>query len=39
MKINKKSVVAALIGHVLERYDVALYGYFSAMLAPVFFYD
>ncbi|MBY0292328.1 MAG: MFS transporter [Alphaproteobacteria bacterium] len=37
MKVNKKSIVAALIGHVLERYDVALYGYFSAMLAPIFF--
>jgi MHS family proline/betaine transporter-like MFS transporter len=37
MKVSKRSVVAALIGHVLERYDVALYGYFSAMLAPVFF--
>jgi MHS family proline/betaine transporter-like MFS transporter len=37
MKTNKRSVIAALIGHVLERYDVALYGYFSAMLAPIFF--
>lgn len=37
MNINKRSIAAALIGHVLERYDVALYGYFSAMLAPIFF--
>ncbi|HQS84806.1 MAG: hypothetical protein B7Y25_07790 [Alphaproteobacteria bacterium 16-39-46] len=35
MKI--KSITAALIGHTLERYDVALYGYFSALLAPIFF--
>lgn len=35
--MHKKSVVGALIGHVLERYDVALYGYFSTILAPIFF--
>lgn len=35
--MHKKSVVAALIGHILERYDVALYGYFSTLLTPVFF--
>lgn len=37
MTMHKKSVVGALIGHVLERYDVALYGYFSTILAPIFF--
>lgn len=31
------TIIAALIGHTWERYDVALYGYFSALLAPIFF--
>lgn len=35
--MDKKSMVAALIGHALERYDVVLYGFFASMLTPIFF--
>ena len=35
--MHKRSIIAALLGHVMERYDVALYGYFAVMLAPIFF--
>jgi MHS family proline/betaine transporter-like MFS transporter len=35
--MHKKSVFYALIGHTLERYDLALYGYFATLLAPLFF--
>ncbi len=33
----KKSMLAALIGHAIERYDVVLYGFFAASIAPSFF--
>ena len=36
-KISRKTLVGALIGNVLEYYDVALYGYLAVMLAPIFF--
>lgn len=35
--MHKRSIGYALIGHTLERYDLALYGYFSTLLAPLFF--
>lgn len=35
--MHKRSISYALIGHILERYDLALYGYFSTLLAPLFF--
>ncbi|MBP6950997.1 MAG: MFS transporter [Alphaproteobacteria bacterium] len=35
----KKNITigTAMIGHALEHYDVTLYGFFAAMLAPLFF--
>lgn len=36
-KIHKSSVIAAISGHIIERYDIALYGYFSVLLTPIFF--
>lgn len=35
--MHKKSIISALVGHTFERYDLALYGYFSTLLAPLFF--
>ncbi|MCC8399084.1 MAG: MFS transporter [Rickettsia endosymbiont of Platyusa sonomae] len=35
--MDRKSMTAALIGHAMERYDVVLYGFFAAILAPNFF--
>jgi MHS family proline/betaine transporter-like MFS transporter len=32
-----KPVIAAMLGNALESYDVVLYGYFAAFLAPLFF--
>jgi len=37
MKKNYKAIMAAMIGNVLEYYDVMLYGFFATMLAPLFF--
>lgn len=38
MKIKKDiAIVTAMIGHALEHYDITLYGFFAAMLAPLFF--
>ena len=34
---NYKAIFAAMIGNALEYYDVMLYGFFAAMLAPLFF--
>jgi MFS transporter, MHS family, proline/betaine transporter len=34
---NKKAIFAAMIGNALEYYDVMLYGFFAAVLAPLFF--
>lgn len=36
-KIHKSSVIGAISGHIIERYDIALYGYFSVLLTPIFF--
>lgn len=33
----KLSIFMALYGHVLERYEVTLYGYISTLIAPLFF--
>lgn len=33
----KKSILMALYGHVLERYEVTLYGFLSTLLTPLFF--
>ena len=35
--MKNKSIATALVGHFCERYDMALYGYFSVMLTPIFF--
>ena len=37
--VMKKNITigTAMIGHALEHYDVTLYGFFAAMLAPLFF--
>ncbi len=35
--IKKKSWIVAIAGHVLERYEVTLYGFYAAALAPIFF--
>lgn len=37
MKKNSKAIFAAMVGNALEYYDVMLYGFFAAMLAPLFF--
>lgn len=37
MKKNAKAIFAAMVGNALEYYDVMLYGFFAAMLAPLFF--
>lgn len=37
MKKNTKAIFAAMVGNALEYYDVMLYGFFAAMLAPLFF--
>ena len=38
MKMRKNTVIgAAMVGHALEHYEVTLYGFFAAMLAPLFF--
>ncbi|HUX78496.1 MAG TPA: MFS transporter, partial [Alphaproteobacteria bacterium] len=38
MMMKKKIAIgAAMVGHALEHYDVTLYGFFAAMLAPLFF--
>lgn len=34
---KKMTIGAAMVGHALEHYDVTLYGFFAAMLAPLFF--
>jgi len=34
---HKKAILAAMIGNALEYYDVMLYGFFAAALAPLFF--
>jgi MHS family proline/betaine transporter-like MFS transporter len=34
---HKKAIFAAMIGNALEYYDVMLYGFFAATLAPLFF--
>lgn len=34
---SKRSAAAALIGHMLERYDLSIYGYFATVLAFKFF--
>lgn len=34
---NNKSIFAALIGNILEYYDVMLYGFFAPLLAKIFF--
>lgn len=34
---NSKAIFAATVGNALEYYDVMLYGFFAAMLAPLFF--
>lgn len=31
------AVSVAMVGHALEHYDITLYGFFAAMLAPLFF--
>jgi len=36
MKKNM-TIGAAMVGHALEHYDITLYGFFAAMLAPLFF--
>ncbi len=35
--MKKKMLIGALIGNVLEYYDVALYGFLALILAPIFF--
>lgn len=37
MTKNSKAIFAAMVGNALEYYDVMLYGFFAAMLAPLFF--
>lgn len=37
MKKDTKAILAAMVGNALEYYDVMLYGFFAAMLAPLFF--
>src|SRR5436189_1033551 len=37
MEKNIKAIFAAMVGNALEYYDVMLYGFFAAMLAPLFF--
>jgi MFS-type transporter involved in bile tolerance (Atg22 family) len=37
MKINNKNFFAAIIGNMLDRYDMALYGLMAAFIAPSFF--
>ncbi|EKE09153.1 MAG: hypothetical protein ACD_16C00210G0003 [uncultured bacterium] len=38
MKLKKNMTIgAAMVGHALEHYDITLYGFFAAMLAPLFF--
>ncbi len=39
LRQNKKSIFAALIGNILEYYDVMLYGFFAPLLAKIFFPD
>lgn len=34
---HRKEIFASIAGHILEYYDVTLYGYFAAYLAPKFF--
>ena len=36
-KTNHKKTFAIIAGHLLEHYDITLYGFFAAMLGPVFF--
>jgi MHS family proline/betaine transporter-like MFS transporter len=35
--VGKKSWFVVIAGHVLERYEVTLYGFFASILAPIFF--
>lgn len=35
--VRKKAIFAAMIGNALEYYDVTLYGFFTAILSPLFF--
>lgn len=35
--LNKKSVLAGLIGNALENYDAGLYAFFAIILSPLFF--
>lgn len=37
MQNRRRAIFAAMIGNALEYYDVMLYGFFAAMLAPLFF--
>lgn len=37
MNKSTKAIFAAMVGNALEYYDVMLYGFFAAMLAPLFF--
>ena len=32
-----KTILAGFIGNVAERYDFAVYGYFAAVIGPLFF--
>jgi MHS family proline/betaine transporter-like MFS transporter len=34
---KKMTIGVAMVGHALEHYDITLYGFFAAMLAPLFF--
>jgi len=34
---NRRSIIAALIGNMIEYYDVMLYGFFAPLLAKIFF--
>ncbi len=34
---KRKLIIAGLIGNAMEWYDFAVYGYFAAIIAPLFF--
>jgi len=36
-RTERKKTFAIIAGHLLEHYDITLYGFFAAMLGPVFF--
>lgn len=39
MKKEQKNFIAGIVGNVLDRYDMALYGLMAAFIAPAFFPD